>query len=336
MEIELRDLRYFLAVAQQESITKAAEYLFIAQPSLSRRMQKLESELNRLLFVRGSRKVTLTQAGELLKKRAEEMLQLYEKTQAELLADGESLSGDVYIGGGESCGVRIVARAAKQIQSKHPEVKFHFFSGDTHDVKDKLDKGLIDFGVFVEPSDLTEYDYIRLPAEDTWGVLMPKSSILARKESVTANDLKGLPLICSRHSIVQKALDEWFSASDCKPAVNVTYNLIYNASLMVEEGMGYAIGLDRLINTTGSDLCFRPLSPRLTAPVGRGMEKTSGHVESVGRVSQRPEKSVRTAPRHGGRGRKTGYRYFKIKSHEILKTAENSRRYFFVAFPPQS
>lgn len=159
MEIELRDLRYFLAVAQQESITKAAEYLFIAQPSLSRRMQKLESELNRLLFVRGSRKVTLTQAGELLKKRAEEMLQLYEKTQAELLADGESLSGDVYIGGGESCGVRIVARAAKQIQSKHPEVKFHFFSGDTHDVKDKLDKGLIDFGVFVEPSDLTEYDY---------------------------------------------------------------------------------------------------------------------------------------------------------------------------------
>lgn len=155
MEIELRDLRYFLAVAQQESITKAAEYLFIAQPSLSRRMQKLESELNRLLFVRGSRKVTLTQAGELLKKRAEEMLQLYEKTQAELLADGESLSGDVYIGGGESCGVRIVARAAKQIQSKYPEVKFHFFSGDTHDVKDKLDKGLIDFGVFVEPSDLT-------------------------------------------------------------------------------------------------------------------------------------------------------------------------------------
>ena len=265
MEIELRDLRYFLAVAQQESITKAAEYLFIAQPSLSRRMQKLESELNRLLFVRGSRKVTLTQAGELLKKRAEEMLQLYEKTQAELLADGESLSGDVYIGGGESCGVRIVARAAKQIQSKYPEVKFHFFSGDTHDVKDKLDKGLIDFGVFVEPSDLTEYDYIRLPAEDTWGVLMPKSSILAQKESVTANDLKGLPLICSRHSIVQKALDEWFSASDCKPAVNVTYNLIYNASLMVEEGMGYAIGLDRLINTTGSDLCFRPLSPRLTA-----------------------------------------------------------------------
>lgn len=265
MEIELRDLRYFLAVAQQESITKAAEYLFIAQPSLSRRMQKLESELNRLLFVRGSRKVTLTQAGELLKKRAEEMLQLYEKTQAELLADGESLSGDVYIGGGESCGVRIVARAAKQIQSKYPEVKFHFFSGDTHDVKDKLDKGLIDFGVFVEPSDLTEYDYIRLPAEDTWGVLMPKSSILAQKESVTANDLKGLPLICSRHSIVQKALDEWFSASDCKPAVNVTYNLIYNASLMVEEGMGYAIGLVRLINTTGSDLCFRPLSPRLTA-----------------------------------------------------------------------
>ena len=314
MEIELRDLRYFLAVAQQESITKAAEYLFIAQPSLSRRMQKLESELNRLLFVRGSRKVTLTQAGELLKKRAEEMLQLYEKTQAELLADGESLSGDVYIGGGESCGVRIVARAAKQIQSKHPEVKFHFFSGDTHDVKDKLDKGLIDFGVFVEPSDLTEYDYIRLPAEDTWGVLMPKSSILARKESVTANDLKGLPLICSRHSIVQKALDEWFSASDCKPAVNVTYNLIYNASLMVEEGMGYAIGLDRLINTTGSDLCFRPLSPRLTARLvvawkkHQVMSKASGAFLNALKKASEPLRDTEDGE-------------------------ENSRRYFLRRFP---
>lgn len=196
MEIELRDLRYFLAVAQQESITKAAEYLFIAQPSLSRRMQKLESELNRLLFVRGSRKVTLTQAASCSKNGAEEMLQLYEKTQAELLADGESLSGDVYIGGGESCGVRIVARAAKQIQSKYPEVKFHFFSGDTHDVKDKLDKGLIDFGVFVEPSDLTEYDYIRLPAEDTWGRTnaqkldsCPKGKRHGKRSERTAPDL---------------------------------------------------------------------------------------------------------------------------------------------------
>lgn len=265
MEIELRDLRYFLAVAQLESITKAADYLFIAQPSLSRRMQKLESELDKKLFIRGSRKVTLTQAGLLLKKRAEEMLQLYEKTQSELLADGENLSGDVYIGGGESCSVRIVARAAKEIMSKHPEVKFHFFSGDTHDVKDKLDKGLIDFGVFVEPSELADYDYVRLPAADTWGVLMLKSSELAKKESVTADDLKCLPLICSRHSVIKKALDEWFSAADCKPEINVTYNLIYNASLMVEEGMGYAIGLDRLINTEGTDLCFRPLEPRLEA-----------------------------------------------------------------------
>lgn len=228
-------------------------------------MQKLESELDKKLFIRGSRKVTLTQAGLLLKKRAEEMLQLYEKTQSELLADGENLSGDVYIGGGESCSVRIVARAAKEIMSKHPEVKFHFFSGDTHDVKDKLDKGLIDFGVFVEPSELADYDYVRLPAADTWGVLMLKSSELAKKESVTADDLKCLPLICSRHSVIKKALDEWFSAADCKPKINVTYNLIYNASLMVEEGMGYAIGLDKLINTEGTDLCFRPLEPRLEA-----------------------------------------------------------------------
>lgn len=265
MEIELRDLRYFLAVAQQESITKAAEYLFIAQPSLSRRMQKLESELDRQLFVRGSRKVTLTQSGLLLKKRAEELLLLYEKTQTELLADGENLSGDVYIGGGESCSVRFVARAAKEIISKHSDVKFHFFSGDTHDIKDKLDKGLIDFGIFVEPSDISDYEYIRIPATDTWGVLMPKTSPLAQKNSVTANDLKCLPLICSRHSIVQKALDDWFSAADCKPQINVTYNLIYNASLMVEEGIGYAIGLDKLINTQGTNLCFRPLEPRLEA-----------------------------------------------------------------------
>lgn len=288
MEIELRDLRYFLAVAQLESITKAADYLFIAQPSLSRRMQKLESELDKKLFIRGSRKVTLTQAGLLLKKRAEEMLQLYEKTQSELLADGENLSGDVYIGGGESCSGRIVARAAKEIMSKHPEVKFHFFSGDTHDVKDKLDKGLIDFGVFVEPSELADYDYVRLPAADTWGVLMLKISELAKKESVTADDLKCLPLICSRHSVIKKALDEWFSAADCKPKINVTYNLIYNASLMVEEGMGYARQADK---HGGNRFVLPPAGASSGSAACGRLEKASDNVQSVGSLSQRLEKS---------------------------------------------
>ena len=258
--MELRELRYFLAVANEERITKASETLYVTQPNLSRQMQKLEKELGQQLFIRGSRKITLTEAGQLLKKRAEELIELYDKTQAELTSPIEDISGDIYIGGGESYVLQIIAKTAHTIQADHPNVKFHLFSGDMDAVSEKLDKGLIDFGIFIEPSDLSKYEYMRLPLVDTWGVLMRKDSPLASKEYVTPNDLLNLPIIRSRHSQGKSIITDWFNRLN----VVATYNLLYNASLLVEQGIGYAVGLDNIINTSGnSNLCFKPFYPKL-------------------------------------------------------------------------
>lgn len=272
--MEIRELRYFLAVAKEQSISKAAEYLFIAQPSLSKQMQNLEKEIGAQLFIRGSRKITLTETGEFLKKRAEEILDLYNKTSAELHAPISEVSGDIYIGGGESYAVDTVAKAAKVLQSKHPNIKFHFFSGDTEEIMTRLDKGLIDFGILVEPADLTRYEYLRLPQKDTWGVLMRKDSPLAEKEFITPEDLHNVPLIRSKQTMAKNELFEWFKKDTDKLNIVATYNLLYNASLLVKEKLGYAIGLEKIINTTGdSELCFRPLKPKLETTLAVAWKK---------------------------------------------------------------
>lgn len=262
--MELREMKYFLAVAKEESISKAAEALFITQPNLSRQMQNLEKELGQQLFIRGSRKITLTEAGQLLRKRAEEIIELYNKTESELTSPITDLSGDIYIGGGESYAMGLIAKAAKKVQLQYPKVRFHLFSGDIAAVSEKLDKGLVDFGIFIEPADLTKYDYLRLPLTDTWGVLMKKDSPLADKEYVTPEDLWDKPLIRSKHSLGKSLITDWFKKSSEELNIVATYNLIYNASILVEEGIGYAVSLDKLINTSGnSNLCFKPLYPKL-------------------------------------------------------------------------
>lgn len=272
--MEIRELRYFLAIAKEQSISKAAEYLFIAQPSLSKQMQNLEKEIGAKLFIRGSRKITLTETGLLLKKRAEEILDLYNKTSAELHAPISEVGGDIYIGGGESYAVDTVAKAAKALQSEHPNIKFHFFSGDTEEIMIRLDKGLIDFGILVEPADLTRYEYLRLPQKDTWGVLMRKDSPLAEKEFITPEDLHDVPLIRSKQTMEKNELFEWFKKDTDNLNIVATYNLLYNASLLVKEKLGYAIGLDRIINTTGdSELCFRPLKPKLETTLAVAWKK---------------------------------------------------------------
>lgn len=262
--MELRELRYFLAVAREESILKAAEALYVSQPNLSRQMRHLEEELGQQLFLRGSRKITLTEAGELLKKRAEEILELYQKTQTELSSPVTEIRGDISIGGGESYVLKIVAEAAHAVRERYPAVKFHLFSGDMAAIADKLDKGLIDFGVFIEPADLSKYDYLRLPRADTWGVLMRKDSPLAEKQFITPEDLWDAPIIRSRHSMDKSVITDWFHRRSDELRIVATYDLLYNASLLVAEGMGYAVGLEHIINTTGnSELCFRPLFPKL-------------------------------------------------------------------------
>lgn len=262
--MELRVLRYFLAVAQEESISGAAEYLHLTQPTLSRQLMDLEAELGKKLFIRGSRKVSLTEDGVLLRKRAGEIVELVEKTESEFWGTEEAVAGDVYIGGGESEAMRLIARAARDLHRDFPNVRYHLFSGNANDVCERLDRGCLDFGILLEPGDLKRYDYIKLPVTDVWGVLMRRDSPLAALERVHPEDLRDKPLLLSRQSIGKDSLSTWFGQEYASLHTVATYNLIYNASLMVEEGLGYALALDRLVNTTGSSqLCFRPLEPRV-------------------------------------------------------------------------
>lgn len=270
--MELRELRYFLAVAQEQSITKAANYLYISQPSLSKQMQNLEKEVGRPLFVRGSRKIALTETGVLLKKRAEEMIALYEKTEAEISAPPEDVAGEVLIGGGESCAVRTVAQAACAVQREYPSVRFRLFSGDADEMMERLDKGLIDFCIVADLErlpDYSKYSALRLPYADTWGVLMRRDSALAAKERIAADDLRGVPILTSLQSLRKGSrLLEWFGGDVKGLNICGKFNLIYNASLLVKAGMGYAIALDHLVNTTGESVfCFRPLDPPLHTPL---------------------------------------------------------------------
>lgn len=259
--MELRVLRYFLAVAREESISAAAAYLHLTQPTLSRQLMELEAEVGKPLFLRG-RRITLTEEGMLLRKRASEIVELVEKTEQELRRPGEAVAGDVYIGGGESDAIRLIARAARELRETCPEVRYHLYSGNAVDVGERLDKGLLDFGVMVEPDDLEKYDYLRLPYADTWGVLMRRDSPLAEKARVRAEDLWDLPLLLSRQSLGRGSLAGWLRRDYDRLNIVSTYNLIFNAALLVDEGMGYALTLDKLVHT-GEDggLCFRPLDP---------------------------------------------------------------------------
>ncbi len=262
--MEIRVLQYFLTIAREESISGAAKVLHITQPTLSRQMKELEDEFGKQLFVRGNRKITLTDDGLFLRKRAEEIIELVNKTESEMLNDYQILSGDIYIGAGETENMRLIIQIIERVQKDHPNIKFHFYSGNADDVSDKLDKGLLDFGILIEPVNKSKYNFIEIPATDTWGVLMKKDSPLAQLDKITPQDIKDKHLILSSQSLVKNEIANWFGEKYENLNIKATYNLIYNASLMVEENMGYALTLDKLINTTGkSQLCFRPLYPKL-------------------------------------------------------------------------
>lgn len=261
--MELRVLQYFLAVAKEQNISAAAQSLHLTQPTLSRQLKELEEELGKQLMIRGNRTITLTEEGMLLRKRAEEILELVDRTQREVTRSDDTVSGDIYIGTGETDGVRQIALAANRLQAAHPGIRFHIVSGDAMDVCEQLDKGLLDFGVLLGDMDKAKYRYMELPMKDIWGVLMRQDSPLARQDSVCPEDLWDKPLILSRQVDNKSGLYRWLRKDPVQLHTVATYNLIYNASLMVDEGMGYAFTLDKLVNTTGSRLCFRPLNPKL-------------------------------------------------------------------------
>ena len=260
--MELRVLRYFLAVAHEANITRAAEHLHVTQPTLSRQLLDLEAALGKTLFIRGKRKLVLTEEGLFLRRRAQEILELVKATEAAFNNPDETVSGEVHIGGGETQAMRLIARTACALRTACPQISLHLFSGNAEDVAERLDRGLVDFGVFIRPANLTKYDYIKLPVTDVWGLLMRRDNPLAAKTAICPGDREALPLICSRQTMVANELAGWMGDSHARLNVVATYNLLYNAALMVEEGVGCALCLDNIANTSaGSPLCFRPLSP---------------------------------------------------------------------------
>ncbi|OAS88552.1 LysR family transcriptional regulator [Metabacillus litoralis] len=266
--MEFRVLRYFLTVAREGSMTGAANLLHVTQPTLSRQLKDLEQELSKKLFIRSSHSVILTDEGMLLRKRAEEIVDMVDKLEAEFSSMEETIGGDVYIGGGETDAMRQIARIVKELQLSYPNIRYHLYSGNEDDVTERLDKGLLDFGILIQPADLSKYNYIDIPAKDVWGVVMRKDSPLALKDTIQAVDLLNVPVICSRQAMKQtfskNEFADWFGEDFNKLNVVTTYNLAYNAAIMVDEGIGYAITLDKIVNTSSdSNLCFRPLVPRL-------------------------------------------------------------------------
>lgn len=266
--MEIRVLKYFLAVAREGSITKAANSLHLTQPTLTRQLQDLEHELKQKLFIRGKHNVTLTQEGLILRKRAQEIIDMVEKTEAEFQSISDSISGDIYIGGGETDSMKYIAEVIKDLQLEYPGIKYHIYSGNAEDVTEKLDRGLLDFGVLIQPVDLSKYDSIELPEKDVWGVITRMDNPLALKEKILLQDLINVPILVSRQMSPKYSKEsgflDWFGDEFEKLNITATYNLVYNAAIMVKAGIGNAITLDRLINTSqSSNLCFRPLYPKL-------------------------------------------------------------------------
>lgn len=281
--MDLRLLRYFLAVAREENITAAAETLYITQPTLSKQLQALEEECGKQLFIRGNRRITLTDDGRFFRSRAQEIVDLADKLESDLQDTGDAIGGDVYIGGGETVAMRTVAQVIKQVSLAHPLVRFHLYSGHSNEILERLDKGLLDFGILFELVDATsgaksenidmsKYDLLELPNSDTFGLLMRKEDPYASKNNIKREDIRDIPLIIAeRPSLKYDRHQPERNDSDIT-GINIdqlnvvaTYNLIYNASLLVEEGLGYAICIDKLINTSGdSNLVFRPFETALT------------------------------------------------------------------------
>lgn len=264
--MEIRVLRYFLTVVREESITKASEVLHITQPTLSRQLSQMEEEVGVKLFNRGSRKITLTNEGILLRRRAEEILQLVDKTEKELIEQDEQIEGKISIGCGEIASVQLLPGLFQEFREKYPRISFDLFTATADTVKEQMDKGLIDVGLLLEPIDMEKYDFIRLDMKERWVALMKPDDPLAQKEAVTAKDLSSLPLILPRRMNVQSELASWFGDYYEKLNVVFTSNLSTNSAIMVNNGLAYSLVIEGAVPFWDqSKITYRPLSPSLTA-----------------------------------------------------------------------
>ena len=260
--MEIRMLRYFLAVAREENITRAAQSLHISQPSLSKQIMELENEVGKQLLIRGKRKVTLTEEGVLLRKRADEIIALLEKTEHELNADESKISGEITIGGNPTF---TVLKAAEKVHAIHPGIHFQFYSSDAIDVLERLEHGVLDFSVFLEPIDTTKYEYISLADISRWGVLLPSDHVLAKKGAIQKEDLVRLPMIFHRRTGLQRLICHWAETGIEKMNIVATYNVTNGSpEKFVKSGLGcYLTTEDLLPSKLDKSVCFCPLDPPL-------------------------------------------------------------------------
>lgn len=267
--MDLRLLEYFLAVAKVGNITKAAEQLHVTQPTISRQLTDLEESLGTQLLIRGKRQVTLTDAGVLFQQRAEEILSLMDKTRRDLLNQNDLLGGTVALGCVESCASRMLPEVLGQFSKLHPKVRYELYSADGDDIREKLDRGELDFGVLLEPVEAAKYDSIRLPYWETWGVVLRQDDPLAQKEAIGKEDILSIPLILPRRDIVQDNIAGWFGVERSQLNIFAGHNLVTNATLLAKAGLGYPVCVGGSFEIRGGEnLCFRPFTP----------ERTTGHV----------------------------------------------------------
>ena len=261
--MEIRTLRYFLAVAREENMTRAAELLHVTQPTLSRALRSLEEELGKKLFTRHSFHISLTEEGVLLRDRAEDLITMADKIEQEFLTLDDVTGGELYLGLAESYQIRYLARELRTLKLACPGLRYAITSGDTEQVTEKLDKGLLDFAVLCDKPDPRKYDFILFPEKDLWGLILPATDPLAEKDAIRAEDLAGLPLFTSEQGW-EGDIKAWAGDRFGDLRLEGSSRLAYNASLFVREGLGYQLSFDHLVDTSpGSGLAFRPLSPRL-------------------------------------------------------------------------
>ena len=260
--MEFRVLKYFLMVAREENITKAAALLHLTQPTLSRQLMQLEAELGVKLFHRSKHSIILTEDGMLLKRRAQEIVSLSDKTVQELSHKEDMLSGEIAIGCGETKNMLFLSEQIKKFRQKYPLVQFSIHSAIADDIKERIEKGVLDIGLLMEPVDVGKYEFIRMPQKEKWGILVRKDSELAAKESINPTDLTNVPLIMVKRELVKNELASWFGDYYEGLRIAATYNLILNAASMVERGVGVALCFD-LGAAFYEDLCFIPLAPTL-------------------------------------------------------------------------
>ena len=261
--MEIRTLRYFLAAAREENMTRAAELLHVTQPTLSRALRSLEDELGKKLFTRHSFNISLTEEGVLLRDRAEDLITMADKIEKEFLSLDDITGGELYLGLAESYQIRYLARELRALKSSYPGLRYHITSGDTEQVTEKLDKGLLDFAVLCDEPDEKKYEALLFPEGDLWGLILPGQDALAKKETIRVEDLVGLPLFASEQGW-EGDIRRWAGERFGQLRLEGSFRLSYNASLFVREGLGYQLTFRHLVDTSPeSGLVFRPLSPRV-------------------------------------------------------------------------